>query len=127
MSARFAELVVDAGDAWALADWWAQVLEVPVSEKTEEDGVHLAVLAPPDTVRQIVFIDVPEGKTIKNRLHIDLRPHGCDQATELERLTALGAKEVDIGQGAQTWVVLADPEGNEFCLLQRPFDDVYPS
>jgi hypothetical protein len=127
MSARFAELIVDARDPWALADWWAQVLEIPVDEKSEEDGARIAVLSPPDSVRQIVFVDVPEHKTIKNRLHIDLRPHGCDQATELERLKALGATEIDIGQGEQTWVVLADPEGNEFCLLQRAFDDVYPT
>ena len=60
---------------------------------------------------------------MKDRLHIDLSPHGCDQATELERLLALGAKRIDIGQGEQTWVVLADPEGNEFCLLRGRFDE----
>jgi hypothetical protein len=127
MGNRFAELIVDARDAWALADWWSSVLEVPVQERNEHDGMRWAHLSPPDSVRQLVFLDVPEEKTIKNRLHIDLRPHGCDQATELERLKALGATEIDIGQGDRSWVVLADPEGNEFCLLERPFDDVYPS
>lgn len=122
MSARFSELCIDARDAWALADWWSQVLEVPVKEKSEDGGMKLAVLSPPDSVREIVFIDVPESKTIKNRVHLDLRPHGCDQASELERLRALGATEIDIGQGDQTWVVLADPEGNEFCLLRGRFD-----
>jgi hypothetical protein len=123
VSARFSELCIDARDAWALADWWASVFEVPVDEKTEEDGAKLAVVKPPDSVREIVFIDVPESKTIKNRLHLDLRAHGCDQATELQRLLDLGATRIDIGQGDQTWVVLADPEGNEFCLLRGRFDD----
>ncbi len=121
MSARFSELCIDCRDPWALADWWASVLEVPVKEKSEEDGTKIAFLAPSDSVRELVFIEVPEPKTVKNRLHLDLRPHGCDQATELERLKALGAKEIDIGQGDQTWHVLADPEGNEFCLLRGRF------
>jgi hypothetical protein len=95
VSSRFSELIVDARDAWALADWWASVLEVPVGEKDEGDGMRWAHIKPPDTVREIVFLDVPEAKTIKNRLHIDLRPLGCDQATELTRLQSLGATEVD--------------------------------
>jgi len=123
VSVRFSELCIDCRDAWALADWWAAVLEAPVTEKGEEGGVKIAFVAPPDTVRELTFIDVPEGKTIKNRLHLDLRPHGVDQATELERLKALGATEIDIGQGDQTWHVLADPEGNEFCLLRTRFDE----
>ncbi len=59
---------------------------------------------------------VPDAKAVKNRLHIDLRPD--DQAAEVERALSLGARHVDIGQGEQTWVVLADPEGNEFCILR---------
>ncbi|RNE66608.1 glyoxalase [Cryobacterium tepidiphilum] len=62
-----------------------------------------------------LFLNVPEPKTVKNRLHLDFVPD--DQAAEVERLVALGARHVDIGQGEQTWVVLADPEGNEFCVL----------
>ena len=69
----------------------------------------------------ILFLLVPEDRVVKNRLHFDLRP--SDQFAEVERLTGLGATRVDIGQSAlSTWVVLADPEGNEFCLL-RPFTD----
>ena len=123
MSARLSELAIDARDSWALADWWSAVLETPVKEKGHEGGMRFATLAPPDSLREIVIIDVPEGKTVKNRVHLDLRPHGCDQATELERLKALGATEIDIGQGDQTWIVLADPEGNEFCLLRGRFDE----
>jgi predicted enzyme related to lactoylglutathione lyase len=70
----------------------------------------------------LVFVPVPEAKAVKNRLHIDLNPSGCDQAEELERLLSLGARQVDVGQVDVPWVVLADPEGNEFCLLGRRVD-----
>ena len=80
------------------------VLEPP--EGSPEDGVS------PD----LLFLKVPESKTVKNRLHIDLRP--VDQDVEVARLEGLGATRVDIGQGDQTWVVLADPDGNEFCVLR---------
>jgi hypothetical protein len=60
-------------------------------------------------------VPVPESKTVKNRLHLDFRPD--DQELEVDRLLALGATRVDIGQGERSWVVLADPEGNEFCVL----------
>lgn len=123
MSVRFTDLVVDTKDAWVLADWWSQVLEVPVAEKKEDKGMRWAIINPPDSVSTLLFLDVPEPKTVKDRLHIDLSPHGCDQATELERLLSLGARRIDIGQGEQTWVVLADPEGNELCLLRGRADE----
>jgi hypothetical protein len=63
----------------------------------------------------LLFVNVPEPKTVKNRLHLDFRPE--DRDGEVERLLALGAVRADIGQGDQSWVVLADPEGNEFCIL----------
>ncbi|AFP41429.1 Glyoxalase/bleomycin resistance protein/dioxygenase [Mycolicibacterium smegmatis MC2 155] len=62
-----------------------------------------------------LFLAVPDGKTVKNRLHVDFTPD--DQQAEVDRLISLGARHVDIGQGEQSWVVLADPEGNEFCVL----------
>ena len=65
----------------------------------------------------ILFQPVPDQKAIKNRMHVDIRPLGVDQPEELYRLLALGARRADVGQGDQTWVVLSDPEGNEFCLL----------
>jgi hypothetical protein len=123
MSNRFTDLVIDTADSWALAEWWSTVLEVPIEEKKAEKGMRWAALKPPDSIRVMLFLDVPEPKGSKNRLHIDLRPHGCDQATELERLLGLGATKIDIGQGDQTWVVLADPEGNEFCLLRGRADE----
>jgi len=63
----------------------------------------------------LLFLRVPEGKTVKNRLHLDLRPD--DQQAELARLLALGARRVDIGQDDPSWIVLQDPEGNEFCVV----------
>jgi hypothetical protein len=66
---------------------------------------------------RLIFLKVPEGKSVKNRLHLDLRPD--DRDAEVERLIGLGARKVDIGQGDVTWVVMADPQGNEFCVLRE--------
>ena len=66
---------------------------------------------------ELVFVPVPETKAVKNRIHIDVNPSDRDQAEEVERLLALGARHADVGQGDVSWVVLADPEGNEFCVL----------
>ena len=69
------------------------------------------------TSPDLLFVKVPEGKEVKNRLHLDLRP--ADQAAEVRRLEALGATRVSVGQGDDvTWVVMADPDGNEFCVLR---------
>jgi hypothetical protein len=70
----------------------------------------------------LTFVPVPEAKSGKNRLHIDVNPIGCNQDEEVERLLGLGARRVDIGQGERSWVVLADPEGNEFCVLRDRVD-----
>jgi catechol-2,3-dioxygenase len=122
MASVFREVVVDARDAQALGAWWSEVLGWPVTNTDEgwawlsRDGTPTA--DPP----LLVFVPVPEPKSVKNRVHIDLNPSGCEQAEELERLKGLGAREVDIGQGDTPWIVLADPEGNEFCLLGRRVD-----
>ena len=71
--------------------------------------------APPGAGPDWLFLAVPDDKVVKNRIHFDFRPD--DQQAEVERVIALGARHVDIGQGEQSWVVLADPEGNEFCIL----------
>jgi hypothetical protein len=115
MGSKFTELIVDAADPRRLADFWAAVLGWPVTA-SDEGGVEIA--GPPGAGPALVFVPVPEPKTIKNRLHIDVNPVGCDQAQEVERLIGLGARRVDVGQGEQSWVVLADPEGNEFCVLR---------
>ncbi len=127
MSLRWYSIVVDCKDIAAQSRWWAEVLDWRIVFETEDE----IVLVPPhalDATRDIplleqgpglVFVPVPEGKAIKNRLHLDLAPPpDGDQATEVRRLESLGARRVDVGQDANpTWVVLADPEGNEFCVL----------
>jgi hypothetical protein len=71
---------------------------------------------------RLTFAHVPEGKTVKNRLHLDVNPTDREQDAEVRRLLDLGARQADVGQGDESWVVLADPEGNEFCVLadRRP-------
>ncbi|WP_375493069.1 VOC family protein [uncultured Jatrophihabitans sp.] len=128
MSLRFYSVVVDCADIGAQARWWAQALGWTVWFEEERE----AMIVPPHAIGEqadsapvmeqppvIVFVPVDETKTVKNRLHIDLAPPlADDQNAEVERLIALGARRVDVGQGAQrSWVVLADPEGNEFCVL----------
>jgi predicted enzyme related to lactoylglutathione lyase len=114
VGSRLTEVIVDAADPPRLASFWAEVLGWTVTEEDDE-GVEIA--GPEGGVR-LVFVPVEEPKVAKNRVHLDVNPTGCDQAEELVRLLSLGAVEVDVGQGEQTWVVLADPEGNEFCLLR---------
>ncbi|MDM7831479.1 VOC family protein [Cellulomonas edaphi] len=113
------EIGIDCTDPHALAAWWAQVLSwVPSGEDAPDDDY--VSIRDPDGSLEWGFSRVPEPKSVKNRWHVDLRPpDGSDQATELARLLALGATLVDVGQGDVTWHVLADPEGNEFCLLRR--------
>jgi len=119
MASTFTELIVDATDPRGLADFWCAVLGWNVTEDDEE-GVEIAAAA--GALPKIVFVPVPDAKTVKNRVHIDVSPSGCDQAEEVERVLALGARPVDVGQGEPTWVVLADPEGNEFCILRQRVD-----
>jgi len=114
VGAKFTELCVDAADIDALATFWSEVLGWPRTDSYDE-VIELA--DPSGATPTLAFAPVPEKKTVKNRLHLDVNPSGCDQAEELERLLGLGATKVDVGQGEQSWVVLADPEGNEFCLL----------
>ena len=82
----------------------------------------MEIVAPDGARPSLVFVPVAEAKRGKNRVHLDVNPSGCDQGQELARLLALGAVRVDVGQGDQTWHVLADPEGNEFCLLRSRVD-----
>jgi predicted enzyme related to lactoylglutathione lyase len=119
MTIRVQCLCIDSGDPDALARFWAGVLGW---RRTHEEADEV-VLEPPEgsaedgVAPDLLFLRVPEAKTVKNRLHLDLRPD--DQDGEVARIEALGARRVSVGQGADaTWVVLADPEGNEFCVLR---------
>lgn len=114
--------MIDACDVERLADFWCAVLGWSRIDDPEPDGtIEIGDPARPGAMT-VLFLPVPEAKSVKNRLHLDLRPAGNDQSAELERLLALGARRVDIGQGESSWVVLADPEGNEFCLLRGRAD-----
>lgn len=126
MTAVLSEIVVDAADALAQARWWAEVLGWTVHTDPDEPG--FAAIEPPDAsvgAVTVLFAQVPEPKTVKNRVHLDVRPaDGTTQEAELARLLGLGATTVDVGQGDVPWHVLADPEGNEFCLLRRTPSEV---
>src|SRR5687768_11983287 len=114
MTLRPTCIAFDAHDPLALGRWWAELLGG--EHEVDEDGdVEVRV----DGATPLAFFAVDDDKEVKNRLHLDLRPD--DQDAEVARAEAMGATRVDIGQGDQTWVVLADPEGNEFCILRaRP-------
>ena len=112
MALRLETLTVDAADPAKVGRFWADVLEVAPPEPDEDGDLVLEV---PGGLT-ILFVTDTTPKTVKNRWHLDLRPD--DQQAEVNRVEALGATRSDIGQtGEETWVVLADPEGNEFCIL----------
>lgn len=112
MALRLEEIVVDCRDPVSLARWWQTVTGWQVVGE-DSDGVELAPA--PGQTPSIMFTEVAEHKRYKDRLHLDWVPD--DQNAEVERLLSLGASRVDIGQGSAPWVVMADPEGNEFCVL----------
>jgi predicted enzyme related to lactoylglutathione lyase len=120
MTATLHHIVIDAHDLPRLASFWLQVLDWKVLSEREREIVigtdeHADV--------GICFMPVTEEKSVKNRVHLDLNPGAdaspADREREIERILALGATRVDIGQtGEESWTVLADPEGNEFCILR---------
>ena len=112
MASRWWSVVVDCADIGAQSRFWAEVLDYKVVFEADDE---VAIAGDEHTWPGLVFVPVPEAKAVKDRLHIDLNPD--DQDAEVERLERLGAKRIDIGQGEVRWVVMADPEGNEFCVL----------
>ena len=121
MSIRIQNVSFDCLDPARLAAFWAEALNWRItSVETEEVVLEPLAGSPAEgIVPDIIFLLVPEVRVTKNRLHLDLRP--SDQIAEVQRLIDLGATHVNVGQSSDvTWVVLADPEGNEFCVL-RPY------
>jgi predicted enzyme related to lactoylglutathione lyase len=121
MPTRLVHLVADARDPGRLARFWSALLGWEIADETpEEIDVWPAGYTYPDPVAvPIVFVPVPESKTGKNRVHLDLASRSAaDQAELVSRARDLGGGPVDIGQGEVPWVVMADPEGNEFCVLE---------
>lgn len=122
MPSRIAALAIDAADPRVVADFWCAVLGWHVAGE-DEDAITIA--DPDGSGPSIDVLAVPEPKTVKNRLHLDLRADGSTTQEELGRLLSLGARRADVGQGDDvSWVVLRDPEGNEFCLLSRTVQEV---
>lgn len=117
-------ITVDCENPQKLAEFWSAALDWTITE-ADEIGVVIELLdGSPEVGRipDILFLKNPDSKSVKNRLHFDLRP--LNQAEEVARLESLGATRIEIGQADEpeaTWIVMADPEGNEFCVLRaRP-------
>jgi len=125
---RWYSTVVDCHDVSAQANWWATALGWKKAYEPYDEVVLVPQHATLELLQSLpwervppglVFVPVPEGKVVKNRLHLDLAPHTTDNRdAEIPRLVAAAATRVDVGQeDGATWTVLADPEGNEFCVL----------
>jgi len=121
MTSFISHTTVDCHDAYALAQWWATVLGyVEDPEDRNEPGDEECMIASEDGAHHLLFPEVPETKSIKNRIHFDLRPQGRSRDEEFAWLLEQGAEQIeDLRNSDGTgWVVLADPEGNEFCILR---------
>jgi len=132
MALRFYSVVVDCHDVAAQGRWWAETLGWQIIYEADDELVLIPTELPADVdltapvprerwnslPQGLVFVSVPEDKQVKNRLHIDLAPHvQDDRDAEIARLLERGATPADVGQADVPWVVLRDPEGNEFCVL----------
>lgn len=126
MGLHIENICIDSTSPRETAEFWAAALQWDMAQgdggESDDDEVALAPPAGsdgPGAFCELLFLRVPERKAGKNRLHLCLRPQ--DQDAEVSRLEALGARRVDVGQGSEVgWVVMADPEGNEFCVLRTP-------
>jgi hypothetical protein len=119
MTIRLQCVCIDSRDPDRLAGFWADALAWRLTHESDDEVVVEPLEGSPEygISPDLVFLRVPEGKSVKNRLHLDLRPD--DRDVEVARLEALGARRASVGQGPEvTWVVLQDPEGNEFCVLR---------
>ncbi|MFZ2228287.1 MAG: VOC family protein [Candidatus Nanopelagicaceae bacterium] len=116
-------ITIDSQDPLKLAQFWREVLGWEITFTSENEiCIELLDGSPSQgQIPDILFIKTPDERVVKNRLHLDLRPD--DQESEVQRIERLGGKRIEIGQSASqetTWVVMADPEGNEFCVLRAP-------
>jgi catechol 2,3-dioxygenase-like lactoylglutathione lyase family enzyme len=120
MACRFTELVVDSRDPEQLAAFWAAVLDYRELSRDDDGAIEIGPEAGfGGAAPTLLFAPVADPTPGKVRLHVDVNPTDRDQDAELQRLLGLGATPADVGQsGSESWLVLADPEGNEFCLLR---------
>ena len=125
MTSFVSHTTVDCANAYELSEWWKLLLGyVDLEDDPNEPGHEECLIRDPETEHQILFIEVADTKSVKNRLHFDLRPRAGSRDEEVERLLGIGASLVldmrgEFGPGTG-WVVLADPEGNELCILRSP-------
>ena len=125
MASRLTEVIVDCHDLEVVASFWCEVLgyeraaagEGWLAIRTPGQELSADALAADAQPPALAFVNVPEAKAGKNRVHVDVTPTDRSQAAEVDRLLGLGARRADIGQDETPWVVLADPEGNEFCVM----------
>jgi predicted enzyme related to lactoylglutathione lyase len=116
MTVSLHHLVIDAHDLPTLARFWAEVLDWKILSEHERE---IVIGADENAPMGICFMPVTDAKVVKNRLHLDLTASAEEREEEIERILALGARRVDIGQSEEvSWTVLADPEGNEFCVIR---------
>lgn len=123
MTSYLRNVVVDCRNAYELSEWWKQVLGyTDLRSDPNEPGHTECLIVDPDTSQRLLFIEVPEDKQVKNRLHLDLRPRERTREEEVEVVVGMGATIVADHRGIDGpgtgWVVLADPEGNEFCIAR---------
>ena len=123
MTSLISHTSVDCADAFALSEWWKQVLGyVDIDGDPNEPGHEECMIRSAETGHQLLFIEVPDARQVKNRLHFDLRPVDGTRDEEVARLLAIGATQVDdqreVRGDGTGWMVLVDPEGNEFCVLR---------
>jgi|BarGraNGADG00312_2_1021985.scaffolds.fasta_scaffold54034_2 hypothetical protein len=113
MSLEWAHVIVHTAHPVELGQWWADALSWAVVWQSEDE---YSIRPAPDQRPGLTFVTMRDAKVTKNRLHLDFYPDS--QTAEVDRLLAMGAQRADVGQGSQSWVVLADPERNEFCILE---------
>lgn len=123
MTSYISHTTVDCADAFELSEWWKPVLGyTDLPDDPNEPGHEECMIVDPESGHRVLFIEVPERKSVKNRLHFDLRPRSGTRDEEVDRLLRYGATQVADHRGIHGpgtgWVVLADPEGNEFCILR---------
>jgi predicted enzyme related to lactoylglutathione lyase len=119
MTSRIRNVTFDCSDAYALSSFWANVLAYEPND-ANAPGLTECAIVDGDGGHRLLFIEVPEAKQVKNRVHLDVVPIDQGSKAEIERVTELGASVIaEIEEPDEHWVVLADPEGNEFCIICR--------
>lgn len=123
MTSRVSHTSIDCRNAFELSQWWKRVLDyTDVEGDPNEPGHDECMILARDGGHHLLFIEVPEAKSVKNRLHLDLRPTDRSQAQEVERLLGIGGTVLADRRGqygpGTGWVTMADPEGNELCVLR---------